>query len=125
MLLPSPPLPPCLPIMHERRNDRPSRYILVHLQWGQVTASLILSSRENKVKVLYFSFQCWLPVEWHCVEISFTGVTQIRLEIWKVLAEIRIHSKVQFKLHGADCKETRPCSIDFIKELSSEFLTIW
>lgn len=62
-----------LPIMHERRNDRPSRYILVHLQWGEVTVSLTLSRMKNKVKVLYFSLQSSLPLEWHCVEISDTG----------------------------------------------------
>jgi len=69
---------PYLPIMHERRNDRPSRYILVHLQWGEVTTSLTLSRMKNKVKVLYFSFQSSLPLEWHFVEIPYTGFYQNR-----------------------------------------------
>lgn len=47
---------------------------------------------------------------------------QFGLEIWKVLAEIRLLSYKQCKYHGAKFQETRPCSKKFIKELSREFL---
>lgn len=50
--------------------------------------------------------------------------TQIGLEIWKVLTEIRLLSCVQVKFHGAEFQETRPCSKNFVKELFRKFLYI-
>jgi hypothetical protein len=48
--------------------------------------------------------------------------TQIGLEMWKVLAEIRLLSYVQCKFHGTDFQGTHPWSKHFVKELSREFL---
>jgi len=48
--------------------------------------------------------------------------TQFGLEIWKVLAEIRLLFYVQCKYHSAKFQETRPCLKNFIKEFSREFL---